>query len=260
MRKILALLVVLALVSPAAAVFTEDFNSYPQGAPLTGQGPWGPGLYGPLILTALEGATGTMNPLGAWWASRDNRAPVGTTYETGLVVMTAKLTSGNTSVNAGPTLKLTDSVNVSDVGLGYVGVSICRKEYNGPETISLSGWGLNETVEMGNLLAFYTANYPVIPQDVDIELIVDLDTNYVACGWVNNNLGTSGVLTGWGTTVNMYNPLWGYFQYPATYHPNGVEIYTYNPGGVDNINVAPEPATMALLGIGGVVALLKRRR
>ncbi len=249
-----AVSLLVAATAQATVVLSDNFDDSTNGA-LTGQNAdtgqtWGAwGSYASTDVGAAYGRTGKGIGMSNDWSDRLNKISLGTTLTGGVaedvVVLSFDAERGSTgewgaATSTRQNVRLTDTVSGNFIKVSW------------GDADATSGW-LHKIEIMGlgldTQLDAYRSGW------LNFELSVNLTTGQTDLTW--DNLDNSD-----GATYDL-----GTFDTSAyAFAPNEVGVHQRRVAvptiGMDNLMVStvPEPATMSLLGIGGLLALVRRRR
>jgi hypothetical protein len=240
MRNVAFVLTAMALMAiPAMGAWTEDFENYAHSAevdvPLSGPVHWDPDgtTGGAVFVSSGEGGAGdgaASMGAGNWtWGSAFRLSDGG-------VLQAKVMVESNNIYNA---IIIGFSPSVATGGGRVSGPMAEFRLQNG----SNAQWNYRTIGTLGSEEEQGFDNSPVADQWYDVRMTdnggsVDFDFKLLGAGaWTN--------LGSWPTFAG----------FDSTY----VTISGLRQGYVDDINSTPEPATMAMLGLGGL-ALIRRRR
>jgi len=270
MKTLFAVLAVVALTTPAWAVMIDFESGYTNGD-LGGQGTFvlGPSSLSSILQVAdgvgVDGGKGVIIGHGASTANY-------MTLFTGLT---------KTGISKfGYSWKLVDK-NTEPLWGGRFDTYISHPRNVNPPFRGRNSWDApahfttNVSGGAGAYTDYFSCNYVDPDPNDPIPGTPGWNTVEIWCDWANSRIKV------WVNGVNdwpqspEYNATgtpslpdgWTAFQYPQL--PGTTADFVFNPqngtttsiaGYLDNIWYTPEPATMALLGVGGVMALIRRRR
>ena len=237
MKKALAILVVLGLAALANAAFSDNFNADTPGPAATNMTGWTMVQQDPAVASTLYDQGGgdiALEKVGGTTIWNIASASVGDPL-TGVITFSAAFAC-------------LDSNPYRPAGIGVVdatgkGVILGVTEDNstqlgvGPSVTSNGGVSFTAMVE-----SLQNVVVPASNQENTIKLTIDLSTGaYTEYINTTSKTGTIALPTGMGAVTN-------------------VILCAKKQIVFDDVNVTPEPATMAMLALGGLGMLIRRKR
>ncbi len=238
MKKLVCMSMIVLMANCAFGMWSDDFET--QGDPLTA--PWldGPvGTYrsdlGAYAGIGYEGSVGVLGYMGGGWSTGQRYRPT----DAGDTVIGGKLyTSSSTSYSNADVVITGDAVTTVDWDDSwYVRANLYSLGIGAADTLRFDVWdevtAANETINVGGL-----------SEDVWYTTRLTVNVATISCEYKQSDSAT------W---INA-----GDLTKPTNFAANYVMIRAMRDGYMDDVSSTPEPATMLLLGLGGL--LIRRKK